>query len=307
MIHGQTVVARSEYATNPARGPEEVLADAGRHAETLCRQSGLRPRGIGIALPVFFAAGDGARPSFAPNLPGWQNHDLEPLFRKVFPWPVAVENDVRAATLAEARYGEARMRQNFLYVSVGTGMAVGIVAGGRILVGAHSNAGQIGHTVLDRSHQDWLCGCGQNGHVESMVAGPSILRRYQQGSNVSAGVETSEQVVALAEAGDAWARPCLDDAIEAFSLTLLNLINLLDPEVVVFGGGMGIVYWRYRDRIASFLHERAITAATRQVLLMSSRIVDAGLLGAGMLLEPEAEAMLPGLLRFNLERSTAPK
>lgn len=158
--------------------------------------------------------------------------------------PVALDNDVHAATLAELRWGIGTEAKDFIYLNVGTGVSAGLVFGGQLLRGAKNYAGELGHMVVQPDGV--LCPCGRRGCLEPIVSGGGILARVQDelanfpSSSLHAlhASLTAQQVFAAADAGDSLAGKIANDAIQALSIALTNLVNLLNPEWIVYGGGV---------------------------------------------------------------------
>lgn len=157
--------------------------------------------------------------------------------------PVALDNDVHAATLAEMRWGIGKESTDFIYLNVGTGIAAGLVFNGGLLRGADNYAGELGHMVVQPNGP--LCPCGRRGCVEPIASGGGMLARVQEelinfpDSMLHAQAKnlTAHSIFAADDAGDPLAIKISDDAIQALSIALTNLVNLLNPEWIVYGGG----------------------------------------------------------------------
>jgi glucokinase len=194
-----TLLAREEVQTRPGRGGEAVLADCAALAASL--GGGEVPVGIGLCELVDL---DG-RPASADTIE-WRG--LDPSASIAAP-RVVLESDVRAAALAEAQFGAGADRSSFLYVVVGTGASCCLVIGGRPYAGARGCAITLGAPPVER-----------------VASGPALARR--------AGVDRAETVLA-----DPALSPLVDDAAAALGQVLTVLVNALDPEVLVLGGGLG--------------------------------------------------------------------
>jgi glucokinase len=157
--------------------------------------------------------------------------------------PVALDNDVHAATLAEIRWGMGTESRDFVYLNVGTGIAAGLVFDGQLLRGTGNYAGEFGHMAVQPDGP--LCPCGRRGCVEPIASGGGMLARVQEsrtdfpGSTLHAHTEslTAHTIFTAAEAGDPLAMKIASDAVTALSSALTNLVNLLNPEWIVYGGG----------------------------------------------------------------------
>jgi glucokinase len=156
---------------------------------------------------------------------------------------VALDNDVHAATLAEIRWGVGIKSTDFIYLNVGTGISVGLVFNGQLLRGADNYAGEFGHMVVQPDGP--LCPCGRRGCVEPIASGGGMLAHVREllqdfpASTLHTQSETltAHSIFAAADAGDPLAIKISNDAVQALSTALTNLVNLLNPEWIVYGGG----------------------------------------------------------------------
>jgi glucokinase len=183
-----------------------------------------------------------------PNLT-WRNVALADGLGARFGLPVTVNNDATAAAWAESRLGASRGRDDSLFVGVGTGIGGGIVAGGRLVRGAHGFAGEIGHIIVEPGGPP--CGCGNLGCWEQVASGLAIARAGKRavtdepGSLIArlAGGDprraTGELVTEAAQGGDEAAVAILAMVGRRLGEGVAGLVNVLDPEVVVIGGGVG--------------------------------------------------------------------
>jgi glucokinase len=183
-----------------------------------------------------------------PNLV-WRNVPLAAALGERFGLPVTVDNDATAAAWAESRLGASRGHDDSLFVGVGTGIGGGIVAGGRLLRGAHGLAGEIGHMIVEPGGP--LCGCGNRGCWEQVASGLAISRAGERavteepGSAIArlAGGDpsraTGELVTEAAREGDDVAVAILGEVARRLGEGVAGLVNVLDPDIVVIGGGVG--------------------------------------------------------------------
>jgi glucokinase len=157
--------------------------------------------------------------------------------------PVALDNDVHAATLAEMRWGLGTESTNFIYLNVGTGIAAGLVFNGQLVRGTGNYAGEFGHMVVQPDGP--LCPCGRHGCVEPIASGGGMLARVKElstaypDSTLHSQIEsfTAHSIFTAADAGDPLAIKISSEAVRALSHALVNLVNLLNPEWIVYGGG----------------------------------------------------------------------
>ncbi len=183
-----------------------------------------------------------------PNLPCWRDFPLSEEVERVYRVPVTVDNDANAAALAEVRWGAGRGCKNVFYATIGTGIGTGIILDGRIFHGRTGSAGEGGHVSID--YRGPLCHCGKPGCIEILASGPAIAKRAQ--AKVAEGKrsvmlemaggkveEITAETAGLAYAeGDATAKEVLDEVTELLSIWLSNMIDILDPEAIIIGGGV---------------------------------------------------------------------
>ena len=203
----------------------------------------VRAVGIGAAGLVEFSTGTLA---FAPNL-AWRDAHLSEHVGDALGLPTLTDNDGNVAAWAEYRFGAGRGHDHMLLVAVGTGIGGGIVTGGRLLRGAHGFAAEIGHVVVDPSGP--VCGCGNRGCWEQLASGHAITRAgrdaverfpYSSIAKLSAGDPanvTGPLITRAAREGDEIARSILAHVGERLGEGVAGLVNVLDPSIVVIGGG----------------------------------------------------------------------
>src|SRR5579863_6051931 len=235
-------------ASDAAAGLAAVISaiDAVRATASLKSHSRDLISGIGICAPGQLdpRAGVVVNP---PNLPGWRNFPLAAEVSKTYHLPARLDNDGNAAALAEALWGAGRGYGNVFCATIGTGIGTGIVFDGRIYHGRTGAAAEGGHTTID--YRGPRCGCGKLGCIEVLASGPAIARRA--GEKISAGrnsailelagghVEriTSEMVRRAFAAGDALAKEVLEETAMYLAVWLGNIVDLLEPDVMIIGGG----------------------------------------------------------------------
>jgi glucokinase len=209
------------------------------------------PLGLGVAAPGPVEHGSGLVLE-APNL-GWKDPvDLGAELARATGLQTFLGNDANFAALGEARFGAGRGASSLIYLTVSTGIGGGIIIDGKLLVGAHGAAGEAGHTVIYRDGRS--CHCGNSGCLEAYASGTALAERaleaIQQGRSSTlalAGAEIeAEQVAEAAAQGDPLAQELIHEASTALGIGVRNLLHLLDPEVVVIGGGVcniGPSFW----------------------------------------------------------------
>ena len=239
------VTAQLRRPTGADRGAEAMIEALLGLAGELCSTEP-RPAAIGIAVPGLVREADGVVLE-ATNV---ALHDVpvRELASERLGTPVAVLHDVRAAALAEGLLGAARGCSDFLLLTLGTGVGAAVVLGGRPYLGAHGLGGELGHVAVDPHGP--RCKCGGVGCLEALASAGALARRYGQaldGDEVAERAIDGEEVVKRAAADDPTAVRVWEEAIDALALAVVNYATLLDPELVVIGGGLASAGHRLFD------------------------------------------------------------
>lgn len=218
----------------PETGWSAVLdAIAAQVQELQAQFPGARQVGVGVPGPLSL---DRRRVKFAPNIYGFTDVPLVDGLEERLGLRVVLENDAKAAALAEAHLGAARGTGSSVYVTVSTGIGAGIVLGGRIWRGRHGVAGELGHVTVMPGGP--VSGAGLDGALEAIASGTAIARDASYALNRD--VSTAEAFT-LAAGGHPAARRVVDQALRHIGVALSDLQKLLDPEVFVIGGGVASV------------------------------------------------------------------
>jgi glucokinase len=251
------ILAAERISTDASLGAEQVVERAIAAARDLV-DGGAPPLAVAAASPGIVLDD---RILLAPNVPGWTDLALAQRLREGLETEhVVCATDVKAATLAELRWGALRDADPGVFVNVGTGLAAGVAVGGRILAGANGAAGEIGYA---------LRGAAGEGPLEEAVGGRAIGERGD--------AESAAEVFARADAGDADAQRLVDDALDELAVHVANLTVLVDPARIAVGGGM----MGSADRVLSALRRRVAQAAPFPPDVVAARFVhDAALRGA---------------------------
>ncbi|MDQ2837527.1 MAG: ROK family protein [Actinomycetota bacterium] len=248
---GGAALAQRRRPTPVSAGVPAVLDEIAGLITELASAAESTVRGVGLIMPgVVDAAAGIAR--YSTNI-GWRDLAIRDQIRDRVGLPVAIEHDVRAGGLAEARLGAAHGVDEALFLAIGTGIAGASILGGRLVTGAGNLAGEIGHLPVFPDGE--LCACGQRGCTETYASAAALPRRYRTlGGTGGERPEQirAEQVIERAEAGDPIAVRVFDEAITALARALVSYILLLDPALIVIGGGLSLA----GDRLLVPLVER---------------------------------------------------
>jgi glucokinase len=252
-------------------------------------------RGIGICSPGPLDPRTGVVLN-PPNVPCWRNFPLAAEVEKVYRVAVKVENDANAAALAEAHWGAGRGYRHVFYACIGTGIGTGLVFDGHIYNGRTGAAAEGGHMSIDCRGP--RCSCGKPGCIEVLAAGPAIVRRAR--SKLSSGQSrrsimldlttgdvdavTSEMVGRACAAGDPLAQQTLQETVELLSLWLSNIVDLLEPDVVIIGGGVAAMLSPFFGDLASRMAQYCIISRCQEIPLLQAHYgADAGIAGGAAL------------------------
>jgi glucokinase len=261
--------------TEAGRGPDAVLTAVRRLATDLARSAadGCELVAAGLVVPGFVDPDTGIAHA-ATNI-GWKDVPLRRILSADLNLPVAVDHDVRSAGLAEARLGCGKYVPDFGFVAIGTGIATAIVVNGMVLRGSSGRAGELGHIPV---YPDGIpCACGRQGCLEAYASAAAIARRYAMASG---SVRTAAEISSLL-ATDPVAARVWSDAVTALALALATYTALLDPQLVVLGGGLTRAGQALVEPLTVQLSELLGSAAPS--VRISQAGVDAGWLGAAIL------------------------
>jgi glucokinase len=288
-----SVSCRHATETRAEDGADRVLeriCDLARVVRAEAAGAGLpEPIGIGISSPGPLNPWRGVVIA-PPNLPGWRDVPLAARVERAVGLPTFLERDTNVAVVCEWRYGAARGARNVIYVTVSTGIGGGIVLDGRPLIGPDGTAGEVGHLTVDLDGP--LCGDGQPGHAEAIGSGTAIARdgRELLAHNASpllrelaesAGEVDAELVARAADQGDPAAQRIIRRAWEAVGALCAGLVNVLNPEVLVLGGGIAMHRPDLLEAVREQVALRAFPIPARRVrLVLAQYPKDVSLIGS---------------------------
>jgi len=230
-----------------------------------------------------------------PNLPWWHNFPLAAEVQRAFHVCAKIDNDANAAALAEAIWGAGVGFRNVFYATLGTGIGTGIIFDGRIYHGRTGSAAEGGHVSID--YNGPRCGCGKRGCIEALCSGPAIAQRARarlaestEPSRLRELAEskleqlTAEDVGKAFRAGDALAKGVLENTADLLTVWLGNMIDLLEPDVIIFGGGVAQLMSDFFPRMQLGLPNWCINARCCEIPLVLAKYgSDAGIAGAAAL------------------------
>jgi glucokinase-like ROK family protein len=249
---------------------------------------------VGLPGPVEFTTG---RPVAPPIMPGWDDYPVRERFSTRFGAPVWVDNDVNVMALGERAEGAARGVDDIVFVKIGTGIGGGIISHGRLQRGAQGSAGDVGHIQVV-SDTAVLCRCGNVGCLEA-VAGGAALGRAAEGAAregesraladmlTGRGALTASDVAEAARHGDPVSTRLLQQAGRQIGQMLATMVNILNPSLIVIGGGVAAAGDVLMASIREVVYGRSLPLATRHLQIRQSTLGErAGVVGlAAMVLD----------------------
>ena len=292
-IHQHTRVPMNSRGT-----AEEGLAAVTRAIDELLKlapgtSNTSRPIGICAPGPLDPHTGVVLNP---PNVTCWRNYPLAAEIARRYGGSVNLENDAKSAGLAETLWGAGRGYRNVFYTSIGTGIGAGILFDGRIYHGRTGAADEAGHMVID--YHGPLCGCGKKGCIEALAAGPAIARKARARLADETGRKslilelaggkldavTSEIVGRAYEAGDSLAKEILLETVELVTIWLGNIVDLLEPDVIIIGGGVAALLNPFLGQIRKGLPTWCMNQRCLEIPIVSARYgAESGIAGGAAL------------------------
>jgi glucokinase len=279
--------------TEAHKGQEHGLAQmaaAIRRAATEARVEMRDIAAIGVATPglLDIPAGIILDP---PNLRPWKNVPVRQRIHEMFGIPTAFQNDANAAAYGEYWVGAGREVHSLIMFTLGTGVGGGIIWGDRVIEGEHSHGAELGHIKIDLTNPR-SCGCGRRGCLEAYASATSVVLRTQEAlaraeerstlhSLAKAGELTAHAIFDAAAAGDALAGRIVEDTAFYLAVGAMNLMHTLDPDMIVFGGGMIAAGDAFLQRIRHHVRELAFPVPAQRTQIRYAQLgSDAGFIGA---------------------------
>ena len=265
-------------ATTPGNGGRRVLLE---HLEKCvatamraARAQSIEPAAIGVATAGWVDPNSGEVVYATENLPEWTGANPAAHLAKAFGLPVALENDANALAVAEKHFGAAKDASDFVCITLGTGVGGGVYVGGSLNRGPHFFANALGHIPVVADGEP--CTCGKSGCLES-YANAAALTRYAAPGNY----ESREAIIAAANSGDLIAQGAVRTLARYLAIGCVSVINLLDPEILILGGGLAQNNTLLISAVTEELARRVIVWPQRRVQVQASALgYSAGVLGA---------------------------
>ncbi|AZB44628.1 ROK family transcriptional regulator [Bacillus sp. FJAT-42376] len=292
------VVAVDEFPTQ-THLLSGILTALELSAAKLMRELGLVPEnilGMGIGAPGMTDVKRGIVLD-APSL-GWKDYELKKQAEAIFPWPVVIDNDVNVAVIGEQWIGAAKGLRNVVLISIGTGIGCGLIIHGELYRGSTWAAGEIGYMITDKtkSQSENLPAYHKGyGFLDRYTGGPSIVQKMEAelkskpGHFLSSSPFTAKDVFHAAQQGDETALGVVHEVVDHIGFAIANMISIINPEVVLLGGGVSKSADWFMPRIKEIITEYASVSAPVKRTAFAENL---GVVGAVSLVLREIESAL---------------
>jgi len=286
------ILSAHKSPIHPEKEPERVIADILTGIDRCLSKTGQKAEALGIGVAAQVDQKGVVRGS--QNL-GWRNVPLKKKLEKQLGLPVAVTNDVNAATWGEWRYGSGRGVDDLAVLFVGTGIGGGIITGGNLLAGCTNSGGELGHITI--VYDGRKCHCPNRGCLEAYAGGWAIAERAQEavrtapkeGQHLLSLAGSVEKITAATVSrayheGDLLARRLVEDTGRYLAAGVVSIVNVFNPCVLVLGGGVIEGIPELIQMVKEFTRNRALEAAVKELKIVKAALGgDAGVIGAAAL------------------------
>jgi glucokinase len=285
------VSKRLRRPTRVEGGPGAVMEEIVAAVQNIKDKEASPPAGVGVGLAGQVDPEHGMV-RFAPNL-GWHDVPFQTNLADALGLPVAVLNDVRAATWGEWLHGAGQECDDLICIFVGTGIGGGVVSGGQMLSGCSNTGGEVGHMIIDLDGPP--CTCGNQGCFEALAGGWAIARDAREAVSadrslgasllkIAGGQQeaiTAETVSTAAKAGDLLAKRLIDKVGQALIAGCVSVVNFFNPCRLILGGGVIEGFGEFVERIDRGVRQHALSAATQSLTILPAQLKnDSGVVGA---------------------------
>ena len=274
------IIYKKEFQTEKEKGYDYVKLKMMEEIEkVISRANKNNIHFIGLGIP---GIEDKKGNIYCTNL-NWHKLPLRKDLENRFKIPAYIENDATVAGIAEATVGASKAYKNSIFITLGTGIGGGIIVDNKIYTGSHGIGTEIGHMIVGENFYD--CSCGNNGCLETFSSA-TALEKFVEMKKTSGEKLTTKDIFNLAQDGDELCLMAVDRMIKYLSIGIGNLINIMDPDIIILGGGI--------SKAGDFLLNKINNLYPRYILFKSIGFAeiklstlgnDAGIIGAAMLKE----------------------
>ncbi len=290
-----TLLNQTSVPSNGEIGPDAVVAQIAKAVDTIRQKHGGEELlGVGIGSPGMVDL-DGGTVKYPPNFAGWKVFRLGDEVAKKVGVRVEVENDANAAAVGEQKFGAGRGFNNFIMVTLGTGVGGGFIVDGKVFRGESGGAGEIGHITIN--YDGPLCGCGNRGCVEAYVGQKYLSRRVAEqlksrpdsliNKLIGGNPENLEPKIIsqAADQGDAFALEVWKETGRYVGAAVAAAFNLFDVGVLIIGGGVANAGKPLFDSIEETVKGRVLSPIRPRVKILKAQLENsAGIVGAAALI-----------------------
>jgi glucokinase len=279
------IVAKDSFLTRRYK-KEALIAAVSEVLDGLISKNRISKKdiaGLGIGVPGLVDFKKGLVFYFV-NIPGWKNVALKRKLEKATGLKVFVDNDVKVMALAEMTYGAGRGYDDAICLTLGTGVGGAVIIGGRLYRGASLVAGEIGHIQINEKGP--LCNCGNSGCLEAYVGREYFLKDVRKAMKTPKKDITPESLEQAAARGDSFAKKKWEEMGRHIGNALVGVVNLLNPQVIIIGGGMAEAGRFIFGPVRRTIEKRAMKVQKKAVKIVKAKLGnDAGVIGAAELVK----------------------
>lgn len=278
------IISRSRLSTQGFKKRADLLNALAGAVEDLIQSNQLnrsKIQGIGIGLPGLIDPVNGIVKEL-PNIAGWKNVPLVKLFKKKLNLTTKIGNDVNLITLAEWKYGAGKGCRHMICMTLGTGVGAGLILDNHLYLGGGFMAGELGHMPLNEKGP--LCNCGGFACFERYVGNKQLLHKA---SKIFKRKDiTLPEIKSMAKKGNKKALKFWDDAGAQIGNGLIGAVNLLNPQMIIVGGGVSNDFFLMSKAVKRVIQARAMSVPGKMVKIVQAKLGDdAGIIGARVLLD----------------------
>ncbi|MFQ5453620.1 MAG: ROK family protein [Candidatus Zixiibacteriota bacterium] len=291
------ILLKEKRPTLAEKGPTPLMhriTNIGEHLLYLAAEENYSVNHIGIGSPgaVNHRTGNVIGP--CPNLKGWEGIEIGKILKERLNIPIWVDNDVNAMALAESRFGAARGAKTVVCVTIGTGIGGGVIIDGKVYHGSTTSASELGHMTINYNGDK--CSCGNFGCLEVYCSSQAMIERTKHKLNkeitqtfkdiLECNLEnlTIKKLFAALKKGDNTAVEVINETAVFLGIGLAGIVNLLNPEVVVIGGGVIDGGGGFLEAVSDEIKKRAFSSFVKDLKVTKAALGnDAGFIGAGLL------------------------
>ncbi len=289
------LIEKNSAPTNSNREFEDSLKNILEIIEDVLSKRLIKSIGIGLPGTI----DESGKIKLTPNLPDWNDKPFQRLLAEKLDadLPIAIDNDANVAALAELKLGAGKNLDDFIYITLGTGVGGAIISQGEILRGSNGAAGEIGHIIIDKNAEKQNTPAYRQGTLEELIGrnqiietAKSLIKKYPRSRLRKLDNFDVEDIAETATIGDRAALECFQIVGKDLGVALASTANLLDVPVFIIGGGISQSPQTLFDSALKTAKERSLPFISKSIQIVKSKFqADAGIIGAALLGKSELE------------------